>query len=97
MKYFVDIINNCTFVYQIKQKRTKKQRVMKTLKEANKEVKAFTNYTRDENETFTIEESTDCWEIFSNVFGDDKPATTYDKENWTYDEAVENYRKNGIY
>ena len=71
---------------------------MKTLNQAikgdNKQVK---EYTTTNGETFRVEESTDCWEIFSNVFGDDKPATTYDKENWTYDEAVENYRKNGIY
>ena len=50
-----------------------------------------------ENETFTVEESREYWEIYSNLFGDIKPATTYDKENWTYDEAVENYRKNGAF
>ena len=32
--------------------------------------------TRDENETFTIEESRNDWEIFSNVFGVDEPATS---------------------
>ena len=53
--------------------------------------------TRDENETFTIEESRNDWEIYSNLFGNRKPATTYDKENWTYDEAVENYRKYGAF
>ena len=66
---------------------------MKTLKEANKEVE----YTRDESETFHVEEKSDCWEIYSSVFGDEEAATTYDKENWTYDEAVDNYRRNGIY
>ena len=50
-----------------------------------------------ENEEFTVEESRNGWEIYSNLFGDIKPATTYDKENWTYDEAVENYRKNGAF
>ena len=50
-----------------------------------------------ENEKFTIEESREYWEIYSNLFGDNQPATTYDKENWTYDEAVENYRKNGAF
>ena len=50
-----------------------------------------------ENETFTVEESREYWEIYSNLFGDSKPATTYDKENWTYDEAVENYRKYGAF
>ena len=50
-----------------------------------------------ENEEFTIEESRGYWEIYSNLFGNRKPATTYDKENWTYDEAVENYRKYGAF
>ena len=50
-----------------------------------------------ENEEFTIEESREYWEIYSNLFGDNQPALTYDKENWTYDEAVENYRKNGSF
>ena len=50
-----------------------------------------------ENEEFTVEESREYWEVYSSLFGDSKPATTYDKENWTYDEAVENYRKNGAF
>ena len=50
-----------------------------------------------ENEEFTVEESREYWEIYSNLFGNRKPATTYDKENWTYDEAVENYRKYGAF
>ena len=50
-----------------------------------------------ENEEFTVEESREYWEIYSNLFGDSQPATTYDKENWTYDEAVDNYRKNGAF
>ena len=50
-----------------------------------------------ENEEFTVEESREYWEIYSNLFGDNQPATTYDKENWTYDEAVDNYRKNGAF
>ena len=50
-----------------------------------------------ENEEFTVEESREYWEVYSSLFGDSKPATTYDKENWTYDEAVENYRKYGAF
>ena len=50
-----------------------------------------------ENEEFTVEESREYWEIYSNLFGYIQPATTYDKENWTYDEAVDNYRKNGAF
>ena len=50
-----------------------------------------------ENEEFTVEESREYWEIYSNLFGDSQPAATYDKETWTYDEAVDNYRKNGAF
>ena len=65
------------------------------IKGDNKQVKEYT--TTNGSETFIVKESADCWEIYSSVFGDEEAATTYDKENWTYDEAVENYRKNGIY
>ena len=50
-----------------------------------------------ENEEFTAEESREYWEIYSSLFGDSLPAMTYDKEDWTYDEAVENYRRNGAF
>ena len=53
--------------------------------------------TRDENETFTIEESRNDWEIFSNVFGDDEPATTYRKSDYSKEEAIKDYQINGIY
>jgi hypothetical protein len=53
--------------------------------------------TRDENETFTIEESRNDWEIFSNVFGDDEPAQTYRKSDYSLKEAIADYKENGIY
>ena len=53
--------------------------------------------TRDENETFTIEESRNSWEIYSNVFGDDEPATTYRKCDYSLKEAISDYKENGIY
>ena len=53
--------------------------------------------TRDENETFTIEESRNDWEIFSNVFGDDEPATSYRKSDYSLKEAIADYKENGIY
>ena len=53
--------------------------------------------TRDENETFTIEESRNYWEIFSNVFGDDEPATSYRKCDYSLKEAIKDYQINGIY
>ena len=53
--------------------------------------------TRDENETFTIEESRNDWEIFSNVFGDDESATSYRKSDYSKEEAIKDYQINGIY
>ena len=52
--------------------------------------------TRDENETFTIEESRTDWEIFSNVFGDDEPATSYRKSDYSKEEAIADCIENGI-
>ena len=43
MKYFAINQNSCIFVHQIRQIKNKKQRVMKTLKEANKEAKQQAN------------------------------------------------------
>jgi hypothetical protein len=53
--------------------------------------------SNDGKETFTIEESNDCWKIYSSVFGDDEPATTYRKDDYTKEEAIKDYQKNGIY
>ena len=49
------------------------------------------------DEVFHVEENVNTWDIYSNIFGDDEPDTTYDKKDWTYDEAVDNYKENGIY
>ena len=49
------------------------------------------------DEIFHVEENVNTWDIYSNIFGDDEPDTTYDKENWTYDEVVDDYKENGIY
>ena len=53
--------------------------------------------TRGENEAFTIEESRNDWEIFSNVFGDDEPARSYRKLDYSKEEAIKDYQINGIY
>ena len=50
-----------------------------------------------DGEKFHVEETKTTWKIFSNIFGDDEPATTYDKKDWTYDEVVEDYKENGVY
>ena len=52
---------------------------------------------KSENHNFTIEESRNDWEIFSNVFGDDEPATSYRKSDYSLKEAIADYSKNGIY
>ena len=70
------------------------------IKGDNKQVKAFTNdeyTTNDESETFHVEESTDCWEIYSSVFGDEEAATTYRKDDYTKEEAIKDYKESGIY
>ena len=49
------------------------------------------------DEVFHVEENVNTWDIYSNIFGDDEPDTTYDKKDWTYDEVIEDYKENGIY
>ena len=54
-------------------------------------------YTTTDGETFRVEESTDCWEIYSHIFGDNYPVTTYRKDDYTKEEAIKDYQINGIY
>jgi hypothetical protein len=65
-----------------------------------------TNKIKGENQEFTsscpgerfhVEEKSQTWEIFSNIFGDDEPATTYRKDDYTKEEAIKDYQENGIY
>ena len=49
------------------------------------------------DEIFHVEENVKTWDIYSNIFGDDEPDTTYDKKDWTYDEVIDDYKENGIY
>jgi hypothetical protein len=49
------------------------------------------------DEIFHVEETKTTWEIFSNIFGDDEPAQTYRKCDYTLKEAIRDYSKNGIY
>ena len=48
-------------------------------------------------EEFSVEETPRTWEVYSSLFGDDKPATTYEKRDYTLKEVIEDYNKNGIY
>ena len=54
-------------------------------------------YTTTDGETFHVEESRECWEIYSSVFGDEEAATTYRKDDYTKEEAIKDYKENGIY
>lgn len=53
--------------------------------------------TTNESEIFHVEESTDCWEIYSSVFGDEEAATTYRKNDYTKEEAIKDYKENIIF
>ena len=49
------------------------------------------------DEKFYVEETKTTWEIFSNIFGDDEPAQTYRKCDYSRKEAIADYKENGIY
>ena len=49
------------------------------------------------NEVFHVEENVKTWDIYSNIFGDDEPATTYEKRDYSLDDVIEDYSRNGVY
>mgnify|MGYP003591849647 CR=1 FL=1 len=49
------------------------------------------------DEVFHVEENVNTWDIYSNIFGDDEPAQTYRKCDYSLKEAIADYRENGIY
>ena len=49
------------------------------------------------DEVFHVEENVKTWDIYSNIFGDDEPAQTYRKCDYSLQEAIADYKKNGIY
>ena len=49
------------------------------------------------DEIFHVEENVKTWDIFSNLFGDDEPAQTYRKCDYSLKEAIADYKENGIY
>lgn len=49
------------------------------------------------DEIFHVEENVKTWDIFSNLFGDDEPAQTYRKCDYSLEEAIADYKENGIY
>ena len=51
----------------------------------------------NDTEEFSVEETPRTWEVYSSLFGDDKPATTYDKRDYSLEEVIKDYKENGIY
>ena len=49
------------------------------------------------DEVFHVEENVNTWDIYSNIFGDDEPAQTYRKCDYSLKEAIKDYQINGIY
>ena len=49
------------------------------------------------DEVFHVEENVNTWDIYSNIFGDDEPAQTYRKCDYSLKEAIADYKENGIY
>ena len=50
-----------------------------------------------DGEKFHVEETKTTWKIFSNIYGDDEPAQTYRKCDYSLKEAIADYKENGIY
>ena len=59
------------------------------------EAEEFTSSYPDE--IFYVEENVKTWDIFSNLFGNDEPAQTYRKCDYSLKEAIVDYKENGIY
>ena len=51
----------------------------------------------NDTEEFSVEENVNTWDIYSNIFGDDEPAQTYRKCDYSLKEAIADYKENGIY
>lgn len=49
------------------------------------------------DEVFHVEENVKTWDIYSSIFGDDEPAQTYRKCDYSLKEAIADYKENGIY
>ena len=49
------------------------------------------------DEVFHVEENVNTWDIYSNIFGDDEPAQTYRKCDYSLKEAIVDYGGNGIF
>ena len=68
-------------------------------------INAIDDYCEDDDEftssfpeeIFHVEENVKTWDIYSDLFGDDEPAQTYRKCDYSLKEAIADYKENGIY
>ena len=51
----------------------------------------------NDTEEFSVEENVNTWDIYSNIYGDDEPAQTYRKCDYSLKEAIGDYGGNGIF
>ena len=49
------------------------------------------------DEVFHVEENVNTWDIYSNIYGEENAAISYEKISYTEKEAIADYRENGIY
>ena len=50
-----------------------------------------------DGEKFHVEETKTTWEIFSNIYGEENAAISYEKISYTKEEAIKDYQINEIY
>ena len=65
--------------------------VINTIDDYYEEDDEFTSSYPDE--VFHVEENVKTWDIFSSLFGDDEPAQTYRKCDYSLQEAIADYRE----
>lgn len=49
------------------------------------------------DEVFHVEENVNTWDIYSNIYGEENAAISYEKISYTEKEAIKDYQINGIY
>ena len=50
----------------------------------------------NDTEEFSVEETPRNWEVYSSLFGNDKPAATYEKRDYSLKEVIDDYTSNGV-
>lgn len=49
------------------------------------------------DEVFHVEENVNTWDIYSNIYGEENAAISYEKISYTEKEAIADYKENGVY